>query len=265
VSLHLLLAAGQHFEEVKYLTGQIGRLKDKLGLAERDLAVAHAIKVRTAVTNSLLTILAARLPTTAAAAACSIVTRMPACLQIGYDRMLLLGSYHSVVHASPGLSQCNIRTLMFLLQELTPCTRQLSAYQHPKNSHTCAALHQIFNVLLQEKYRSALEAASINIAELDAAAATANAAAAAAGPTTAAARTAVRRSLGGTSTHHLLGLSPPASPEPVVHGGSRRLSGQVTLKSPGMQGGRASVGGLPPVSPKPAFRPAGSASPGFGR
>jgi hypothetical protein len=41
-----LLSAGQHFEEVKYLTGQIGRLKDKLGLAERDLAVAHAIKVR---------------------------------------------------------------------------------------------------------------------------------------------------------------------------------------------------------------------------
>jgi hypothetical protein len=119
---------------------------------------------------------------------------------------------------------------------------------------------------LQEKYRSALEAASINIAELDAAAAAASAAAAAAGPTTAAARSAVRRSLGGTSSHHLLGLSPPASPEPVVHGGGRRLSGPV-LKSPSLQGGgRASAAaGLPPVSPKPAFRPAGSASPGFGR
>jgi hypothetical protein len=111
---------------------------------------------------------------------------------------------------------------------------------------------------LQEKYRSALEAASINIAELDAAAATANAAAAAAGPTTAAARSAVRRSLGGSSAHQLLGLSLPASPEPVVHGGSRRLSGQV-------HAGRASAAGLPPVSPKPVFKPVGSASPGFGR
>jgi hypothetical protein len=49
-----------------------------------------------------------------------------------------------------------------------------------------------------------------------------------------------------------------------VHGGGRRLSGPV-LKSPGLQGGRASDAGLPPVSPKPTFRPAGSASPGFGR
>ncbi|KAF6264782.1 hypothetical protein COO60DRAFT_21309 [Scenedesmus sp. NREL 46B-D3] len=152
-----VVPVGQHFEEVKHLTGQIGRLKDKLGLAERDLAVAHAIK---------------------------------------------------------------------------------------------------------EKYRSALEAASINIAELDAAAANANAAAAAAGPTTAAARTAVRRSLGGSSAHRLLGLSPPASPEPVVHGGGRRLSGQVA-KSP--QAGRASAAGLPAAVPKPVFRPGGSASPGFGR
>eukprot|EP00879_Flechtneria_rotunda_P027474 GHRR01029434.1.p1 GENE.GHRR01029434.1~~GHRR01029434.1.p1 ORF type:complete len:667 (+),score=280.66 GHRR01029434.1:375-2375(+) len=36
--------AGQYLEEVKYLNGQIARLKDKLTLADRDLAVAHSIK-----------------------------------------------------------------------------------------------------------------------------------------------------------------------------------------------------------------------------
>jgi hypothetical protein len=65
--LCLLLAAGQHFEEVKYLTGRIGRLKDKLGLAERDLAVAHAIKVR------------------------GQAGRMPACLRSAYIEKLLHG------------------------------------------------------------------------------------------------------------------------------------------------------------------------------
>jgi hypothetical protein len=212
--LLLLLPAGQHFEEVKYLTGQIGRLKDKLGLAERDLTVAHAIKVSNVAADSIRS------------------TGKP-CVALG----------------------CCLKPEAVLPEQHGNCTTLCRVLL----SHT---LKIAPNVLLQEKYRSALEAACINIAEFDAAAATANAAAAAAGPTTAAARTAVRRSLGGSSAHQLLGLSPPASPEPIVHGGSRRLSGQV-MKSP--QPGRASAAGLPPVSPKPAFRPAGSVSPGFGR
>eukprot|EP00878_Enallax_costatus_P024959 GHUV01026670.1.p1 GENE.GHUV01026670.1~~GHUV01026670.1.p1 ORF type:complete len:324 (+),score=205.66 GHUV01026670.1:596-1567(+) len=101
------MLAGQHMEEMKYLSSQINIFKDKLALAERDMAVAHAIK---------------------------------------------------------------------------------------------------------EKYRSALEAANININDLDAAASNATAAAAAAAPTTAAVRTAVRRSLGGSSAHQLLGLPIPPSP-----------------------------------------------------
>lgn len=64
----------------------------------------------------------------------------------------------------------------------------------------------------QEKYRSALEAANIGIGELDAVADAAAAAAAGAEPTTAAVRTAVRRSLGGSSAHQLLGLPIPPSP-----------------------------------------------------
>lgn len=38
--------AGQHMEEMVYLSGQLNVLKDKLALADRDMAVTHAIKVR---------------------------------------------------------------------------------------------------------------------------------------------------------------------------------------------------------------------------
>jgi hypothetical protein len=40
-----VLQVSQHLEEVKYLNGEILRLKDKVALLERDLAVAHQIKV----------------------------------------------------------------------------------------------------------------------------------------------------------------------------------------------------------------------------
>lgn len=42
----LLLPAGQHLEEVKFLNGTITRLKDKLAAAEKEAAVAHTLKVR---------------------------------------------------------------------------------------------------------------------------------------------------------------------------------------------------------------------------
>ena len=41
----LWLQVSQHLEDVKYLNGEILRLKDKVALLERDLAVAHQIKV----------------------------------------------------------------------------------------------------------------------------------------------------------------------------------------------------------------------------
>ncbi len=39
------VSLGQHVEEVKHLNGLIGQLKERLALAERDLSVAHNIKV----------------------------------------------------------------------------------------------------------------------------------------------------------------------------------------------------------------------------
>lgn len=97
---------------------------------------------------------------------------------------------------------------------------------------------------IQEKYRSALEAANVNINDLDAAASNATAAAAAAAPTTAAVRTAVRRSLGGSSAHQLLGLPLPPSPADAaaaaalqVHSPTPKSSGEPRLQpsdSPGI-------------------------------
>lgn len=46
IPLPCVHCAGQHMEEMKYLSSQINMLKDKLALADRDMAVAHAIKVR---------------------------------------------------------------------------------------------------------------------------------------------------------------------------------------------------------------------------
>lgn len=39
------ISVAQHVEEVKYLNGEITRLKDKLAVVEKEAAVAHHIKV----------------------------------------------------------------------------------------------------------------------------------------------------------------------------------------------------------------------------